>query len=878
MASSPNARLSHALGAVAGFCARRAWLVGLLALLLALGAVTATRTRLNVTTDTGGLFSAKLDWKKRQHELQKDFPHGEDQLVAVVKGDIPEEAQVSARQLAAVLLADPRHYKLVRTPDQVPYLEKNGLLFLDPKPLGDLLEKTIDAQPFLGSLAADPSSRGLFGALGLIGEGVARGQANLKNFAASLDGFAANLSDAAAGHPTPLSWQRLLSGKLSDMGGHYQFVVTQPRLDFGSFQPGGAATAVMRHAIANLEFVKSGHVQVYLTGQVALDDEEFATVAQGMVAGLIGSLVLVTLWLILAVRTWRVIVPILVTLVLGLLFTTGFAALAVGTLNLISVAFAVLFVGIAVDFGIQFSVRFRAQTLPDGSRPDNRTALMMTGRETGVQILIAALATSAGFLAFTPTAFVGVAQLGLIAGFGMLIAFACTLTILPAMLMLCRPKPHAGEVGFAWARPLDGLIRRRRKPIIAAFCVLALIGAACVPLLRFDGDPLHTKNPDAESMRTLHLLMADPITSPYSAEILAPDMTTARALAPRFAALPLVHDVLYLDSFVPTGQADKLAMIQDAAQILLPTLIVPAPAPPPDAAAIRASAVKTVAALAPVTASLPPADPLVRIEAALRTLSTAPDPALLAANAALVRFLPMQLDQLRTVLSVQAPATEADIPDEIREQYLLPNGQAHMEVHPKGALNDNAVLHEFVRQVRTVWPDASGAAVTIVESANTIVRAFTVAALCALAAIGLILLVFLRRLTHVGLVLAPLLLSALLTVILVVSIPEPLNFANIIALPLLLGVGVSFNIYFVMNWRQGLTAPLGSPTARAVLFSALTTGTAFGSLAASHHPGTASMGRLLLLSLFCTLVATMIFEPALLPVRPRQPDPPPPDL
>ena len=115
--------------------------------------------------------------------------------------------------------------------------------------------------------------------------------------------------------------------------------------------------------------------------------------------------------------------------------------------------------------------------------------------------------------------------------------------------------------------------------------------------------------------------------------------------------------------------------------------------------------------------------------------------------------------------------------------------------------------------------------------------------------------------------LSPLLLSALLTVILVVAIPQPLNFANIIALPLLLGVGVSFNIYFVMNWRQGLDAPLGSPTARAVLFSALTTGTAFGSLAASHHPGTASMGRLLLLSLACTLIATMLFEPALLPER-----------
>ncbi|WP_419728050.1 MMPL family transporter [Lichenicola sp.] len=863
--------LSTPLGRLAAFCSRNAILVTLLAVLVGIGAVTATRTWLNVTTDTGGLFSSKLPWKQRQEQFQKDFPQGEDQLVAVVQGDIPEEAQATASQLAEALRADPAHYKLVRTPDQVPYLEKNGLLFLDAKPLGDLLEKTIDAQPFLGQLATDPSARGLFGALSLIGQGVARGQANLTSFAASLDGFADNLSAAAAGHPAPLSWQRLISGKLSELGGHYQFVVTQPRLDYGSFQPGGAATAVMKHAISQLEFVKTGRAHVYLTGQVALDDEEFATVAQGMVAGLIGSLVLVSLWLILAVRTWRVIVPIIITLVLGLLLTTGFAAVAVGTLNLISVAFAVLFVGIAVDFGIQFSVRFRAQSLPDGSRPDVQTALSMTGRETGVQILIASLATAAGFLAFTPTAFVGVAQLGLIAGFGMLIAFGCTLTILPALLTLCRPKPLAGEMGFAWARPIDDAIRRRRVPILAGFAVLAIGGLFCIPLLHFDGDPLHTKNPKSESMQTLHLLMADPVTSPYSAEILTPDIATARALVPKLEALPLVHDVLYLDSFVPTDQPEKLEMIQDAAQILLPTLVVPSPLPPPDAAAIRASAVSTVAALAPVVSHLAATDPLARIETALRTLSTAPDATLLAADAALTRFLPMQLDQLRTVLTVTSPAVEADIPQQIRENYLLPNGQAHMEVHPRGALNDNAVLHDFVRQVRSVWPDAAGAAVTIVDSADTIVRAFAIAAISALVAIAVILLVFLRKLTHVALVLAPLVLSALLTVILVVLIPEPLNFANIIALPLLLGVGVSFNIYFVMNWRRGLARPLGSPTARAVLFSALTTGTAFGSLAASHHPGTASMGRLLLLSLACTLISTMIFEPALLPERRRDP-------
>ena len=211
--------------------------------------------------------------------------------------------------------------------------------------------------------------------------------------------------------------------------------------------------------------------------------------------------------------------------------------------------------------------------------------------------------------------------------------------------------------------------------------------------------------------------------------------------------------------------------------------------------------------------------------------------------------------------------TQEDVPPSIRRDYLLPDGRAIVSIHPKAGMDSNAELRRYVNEITRVAPDAGGPAVEVVESAATMVHAFVFAALSAIGMIAVILLVALRRVLDVALVLAPLLLSALMTVILIVLVPEQLNFANIIALPLLLGVGVSFNIYFVMNWRAGVRAPLSSPTARAVLFSALTTSTAFGSLAASHHPGTASMGRLLLLSLACTLLATLIFVPALLPKR-----------
>ena len=354
-------------------------------------------------------FADSLPWKQRKEAFDREFPQFRDLLVAVIDAQIPEEADATAAALASAMAADTAHVSTVSRPDASPYFDTNGLMFLSVAELGPLMDRTIDAQPFLGQLVADPSARGLFAALSLIGMGIERGQADLAGFAASLQAFHTTLASVLAGKPAPLSWQSLLSGSLVEKAGRYRFVLIQPKLDYAALQPGGAATAALRAAAAKLEFVAAGRAHVRVTGSVALADEEFATVAQGAVAGLVGSFVLIAIWLFLALRSLRLIVPVLLTLVLGLLLTTGFAALAVGTLNLVSVAFAVLFVGIAVDFAIQFSVRFRDMRL----HWDNaQQALTETARRVGVQILVAAVATSAGFLAFVPTSFSGVAQLG----------------------------------------------------------------------------------------------------------------------------------------------------------------------------------------------------------------------------------------------------------------------------------------------------------------------------------------------------------------------------------------------------------------------------------------------------------------------------------
>jgi hopanoid biosynthesis associated RND transporter like protein HpnN len=844
-----------------GWAVNRPRQVLLIWLALGAGSAMLASLRLGVTTDTGTLFSASLPWKQQDADFNAAFPQFSHLIVAVVDGRTPEQVRETSAALALAANGDSAHFTAANDPEASPYFNKNGLLFVDTKTLSPLLDQTVDAQPFIGQLAADPSARGLFSALSLIGVGVLQGQAdNLGAYQSSLAGFHQALQAEVSGQGQPLSWQKLLSGAASDLGGKYRFVLVHPRLNYGALEPGGEATDALRAIASGLPDVKSGAVRVRITGDVPLSDEEFASVAQGMLWGLAGSFVLVVLWLRLAVKSLRLIVPIVITLVMGLLVTIGFAAGAVGTLNLVSVAFAILFVGIAVDFAIQFCVRFREakhEGLGDGP------ALMATAQRSGVQILVAAAATSAGFLAFVPTDFSGVAQLGLIAGVGMLIAFAATVTFLPALLMMFHPPGEGAEIGFSWARTWDKRIGAARGPLLGIFAGLALAGLMGMPRIAFDSDPLHTKNAHTEAMQTLADIMQDAVTNPYTINVLTPDLASAEALAGKLRGLPGVDEVLTEASYVPADQKAKLALLEDTESVMAPTLSPGSTAVPVTAEDLRIAIKSAADQLTKAAVKLPAGSNLRLIAEDLTQLEGASDERLMAMNDDLTRFLPDELAQLREGLAA-GPVSLNDLPPEIARDWVAPDGRARVEVVPAAGARAGEGLRQFVAAVRKVAPNAGGAAVTIVASADTIIASFRQAAISAVLAIALILLVVLRRVKDTLLVLAPLLLSSVLTALAMLLLGRGLNFANIIALPLLLGVGVSFNIYFIMNWRAGLTSPLGSPTARAVMFSALTTGTAFGALALSGHPGTSSMGVLLLLSLAATLISTLCFVPALL--------------
>jgi len=842
---------------MAGFAARRAVLMVAVFVVLAVVGLGYSARHLRIDTDTNDLFAKNLPWRQAQIAENRNFPQFDKLIVGVVRGQTPEEGRETAAALNAALNADKTDFWNSRYPGGNAFYGQEGLLLLPVPQLAKLLQSIIAAQPFLGGLAADPSARGLFSGIGLIAEGVAQGQADLTPYNKALAGVAANLQAAADGHAEPLSWQGLIGG---DLGGDAEFVLAHPKLNQGSLQPGGVPTAAFERIAAGLPDVRAGRAEVDFTGQIPLSDEQFASLTQGLVVGSVVSVALIALWLFLALRSWRLILPILATLLMGLVLTIAFAAVAIGVMNLISVAFAILFIGLAVDFAIQFCVRLRAVRL---DVPALLAAVDETAREAGGQIALAAVATSCGFLAFAPTAFVGVAELGVIAGVGMLIAFLTTMFFLPALLWLFKPPAERESVGLPFAAAADGLLRQFSGPVLGVFGVLAVVGVVCAATIGFDANPLDTKDPNAPAMRTLSRLLDDPQTNPFYADALAPSLPAAAALAAKLAALPEVAGVISGATFVPADQSVKLAMLAQAQTILAPALAPQSGTAPVTPAAIRAAMTAAHGQIAKVARQLPKDSPVLAIDAAMVKLLGDSDAQVMAMNAAVTKFLPAELNQLNASLSA-TEITQASLPETVAQDWFLPGGRVRVEAFPSAAAQNTAGIKKFAAAVQAVAPDAGGPAISTIATARTILDSFREAAVLAVLAITVILVLVFRNFRDTALVLATLGLSALLTALFARAWGLQINYANIIALPLLLGVGVSFNVYFVMNARAGMRDFLSSATARAVLFSALTTGTAFGTLAASHDRGTSSMGILLLLSLLAVLIATFVFLPALL--------------
>jgi hopanoid biosynthesis associated RND transporter like protein HpnN len=852
--------INSAIVRLVDFCARYRWTLVTVGILLMLGAAAFDVEKFSINSDVQGLISENVPWHRRQLELSEAFP--QKGISVVVKAPTPENAEQATNALAQSLAKNPNLFPLVGQPESGEFFERNGLLFEPNAQVNSSVEGLIKAEPLIANLAGDPSLRGVMAAFSLGVEGVQTHRITLDQLAWPLSLADQTLSDVLSGKPATFSWQQLLQGGAVPVSQLRHFIEVAPVLDFKQLQPGLRAEDGIRRAAADLNLPNKYGATIGLTGEIPLNDDQFSVIRSSAVRDTLTAVfgVLIVLWL--ALRSWKIIVAVFFSLMVGLAATAAIGLSIVSSFNLVSIAFFVLFVGLGVDFGIQYSVRYRTER---HEHHDLRAALRWAARKAGDPLALAGAATAVGFFAFLPTSYRGLSELGLIAGCGMLVAFLCSITLVPATLALLNPPGEPEAVGFRSLAPLDDFLQRHRIAVIAGTILVVLAGTPLLWHLQFDFNPVDLQSPNSPSVATYRELQNDPQTSGNDAEILAPSLERADAIAKRLAALPEVSRSLTLSSFIPADQDQKIATLRGAAQrlgpVLNPTDVDPAPGDQEVVAALQTTADDLAKAAGKQTGAA--AESARHVSTLLRRLAAADSGARARAAAAIVPPLVYDLDLLRKSLAPER-VTIKTLPPNLVRDWMTPDGKARAEALPKGDANDINVLRKFATSVLAAEPTATGPAISYYEAAKTVTSAFVEAGALAIGAIAILLLIALRRVTDVLLTLIPLLLAGVLTLEICVLDGMTLNFANVIALPLLLGVGVAFKIYYIMAWRAGKTHLLQSTLTRAVIFSAMTTAIAFGSMWASNYPGMSSMGKLMALSLLCTMGAAVLFQPVLM--------------
>ena len=841
-------------------CAAHARIVVAFLIILCIGMGYYVTRHFAMSTDTDALLSRELPWRVRQAAFEAAFSQNSLDIVVVVDGQTPELSEAATARLAARLGTEARWFHSVERPDSGPFWEHNRLLFASTEEVKKLIAQLVKVQPFLGSMATDPSLRGLVNTLSLTMKGVTRDKPAPQELRTPIRTLADALQDLAV-KPRFFSWRTLVTGNEPDERELRHVILLDPVLDFTQLQPARSPVEAIRDTARQLQLDTVHGVRVRLTGSAPLQDEEFATLAQraSVIACLASGAVILMLWF--AVRSPWLIASILATTLVGLLTATALGLALFHQFNVISVAFIPLFVGMGIDLGIQFSVRYRAERRPGC---DVGPALLATARTMGKSLTLAATAIGIGFLAFAPTAYYGVSQLGMIAGLGLFAALALNLTLLPALIKLARPPGAPQHQPGARLTLIDNYVLEHRSLVLGVGAVAALISAVSLPLLHFDSNPMHLRSTKAESVATLVDLMRDPDRSPNTLEVLRPNLAAADHLAAIFRTDPTVYSAHTLSSFIPTEQHEKIALIADAANLLDFTLNPLDVATPPTDAEVIGSLNRGANQLrqAATEDSSLSADAR-RLADELDTLARGSQSARAQAAMMLIPGFVTSLEQIRNLLHPR-PVSIESLPPELVRQWRAADGRARVSVVPKGDSNDDAVISRFIAAGIKIAPDAAGTAIYQEAYGRAVVDAFIEAGALSFIAICGLLLIALRRARDVAITMTPIVLTGLLTMGTCVLIGQPLNFANIIALPLLFGIGVAFHIYFVMSWRAGGSHLLTSSLARGVFFSALATATGFGSLWASSHPGTASMGQLLMISLLWTLASALFFQPALM--------------
>lgn len=821
-----------------------------------------------VNSSRDALIGSSAPFLRDYEAFQDAFPIYKRSIVIVIEAENGQKAAAAARSLHAELIKRPDLFTSIFAPAAEPFFRENGLLYLDTADLEKVVDELARSQAALSALANDPSLRGLFDLILMALEASEHGERLPASFVQLMDQLADTGQSVLSGGGESPGWGRLFGG--GQLGPTLQVITLQATEDLSSVLSGRAAVAAIRAITEELELTPENGITVRLTGSIPLAYEEMREVGESL--GLAGVLSLVLLVLILGfgVRSARIIFAIFVTLFVGLIWTLGWAMYAVGEFNMISATFAVLFLGLGVDFAIHICLRYQ-QAVEQGEPNDK--ALKVAAESVGGAVMLNAITAAIGFLSFIPTGYKGVADLGLIAGGGMVLAVIASLTVLPAILAITR-SPTGRGAGKSYAKATGGLFRAvegNANVVSVIALVLAVIAGLIATQARFDFSTLALKDPNSESLIALRRLHEEGIATDYAVYVVAETMDEVDQVAQKLLNLETIKSVETPATYVPDDQDYKLALIDEAGFLLLPALqgasqngslseedrrrvvddleqkLRSLESNETDDGDLRQAAVKLADVLAGLMSADDSAGLLKELEQQLTTNVTQP-----------LEFLTKALQA--------GPLEFADLPEAVKRRVLAEDGRVRIVGVPAEDMTESAAMRRLVDDVNEVFPTATGRPVLEAGFGQVVVEAFKKAIAIAIVVIVLILLVTVRDMADTALILLPLVMAACFTAATGVIVGIPFNLANIIVLPLIVGLGVANGIHILLRYREddSMDELLKSSTPRAVVLSTLTTIGAFGALSVSAHDGIQSMGLLLTIAMGYLLICTVIVLPALL--------------
>ncbi|HEY8096711.1 MAG TPA: MMPL family transporter, partial [Methylobacter sp.] len=870
--------MSSFFNTLIGWCERQImrcpWTLLLLSLLLCGATLHYTIKNLEINTNTAEMLSPDLPFQQNQAHFNQAFPEDATTIIFAVEAQTPEESSQAASKLAVQLNKATDRFDSAYIPTDNVFFRQQALLYLDQDDLDIFAKKLTDAQPFIGHLAQNYHLEGLFG---IIGQALNRHDhalpMDLNPILLAIDTV---LNNQLIGQPRYLSWQNILSENkpnadnvkdAADTNVNRTIVIAKPRMHFNEMLPADVALSAARE-ISQAIMAENPSLSIRMTGETALEHEELESVTKGATFSGLISLVLVFVVQWIGLRSVKLLITTYIVLVMGLILTAGFAAVTVGHLNVISIAFASLYIGLGVDYAIHICLHYR-EGKADGL--SNSEAILISIRDVGSSLFLCALATAIGFFAFIPTDYAGVSELGVISGGGIFIGLIISLTVLPALFCVF-PVKNVKPIRSPLTPAFIITFPFRFSTGIKIVSILLGIGACFVLTdLTFDYNPINLRDPNSESVLAIKDLLKSKTDSPFALTALVNSLEAAGKISGQLTQQPSVHDTITLASFVAKDQDEKLATIEDLNLMLGGqlknfdnTL---------DTANQQAALIKFNEALKKAIIEKSPNVPLQtlqqlqqRIEAFMKQADASPTPeaGYVQLERNILGLLPFTIERLRTSLTA-IPFGLDDLPSEIRSHWISATGLYRVLITPEKDQNKPDNLKEFVTQVQAIDNTVSGLPIINQAGGDAIVKAFIKAFSGAFIAIVVLLLLMYRNVRKTLLIIMPLLLAALLTGATNVLLDNPFNFANIIALPLLLGMGIDSSILIMHRHHSssgGDENLLQSSTTRGIIFSSITTLCSFSSLAFTAHQGMASMGLVLAIGLTFTVMCSLIVLPA----------------